>query len=76
MQEMKGMLEKEAKKFYEELDKLKIDSFKTLNSNFVKTFHSEEDKKPRKPRTLKVKEEKTSSGITTTNNELLELAKE
>jgi hypothetical protein len=76
MQEMKSMLEKEAKKFYEELDELKVDSFKTLNSNFVKTLRPEGEKKPRKPRTVKVKEEKSVSGFTTTNNELLEIVKE
>ena len=76
MQEMKGMLEKEAKKFYEELDVLKVDSFKTLNSNFVKTLRPDDEKKPRKPRTPKVKDEKSSSGLTTTNNELLEIVKE
>jgi hypothetical protein len=76
MQEMKGVLEKEAKKFYEELDKLKVDSFKTLNSNFVKTLHPEEEKKHRKPRAPRIKEEKSVTGVTTSNNELLEFAKE
>jgi hypothetical protein len=36
MEEMKGVLEKEAKKFYEELDELKENSFKNLSENFVK----------------------------------------
>jgi hypothetical protein len=76
MQEMKGMLEKEAKRFYEDLDKLKVDSFKTLNSNFVKTLHPEMEKKQRKPRTVK-EETKPITGETGTNSEqLLEIAKE
>ena len=56
MQEMKGVLEKEAKKFYEELDELKINSIKNLNDNFVKVLHPESEKKPRKPRTSKINE--------------------
>lgn len=54
MQEMKGVLEKEAKKFYEELDELKINSFRNLNDNFVKALRPEGEKKVRKPRTAKV----------------------
>ncbi len=53
MQEMKSVLEKEAKKFYRELDELKINSFKNLNENFAKTLGSNEEKKPRKPRQKK-----------------------
>jgi hypothetical protein len=54
MQEMKGVLEKEAKKFYEELDELKINSIKTLNDNFVKVLRPDAEKKTRKPRTPRV----------------------
>ena len=64
MQEMKGVLEKEAKKFYEELDELRINSFQNLNDNFVKTLRPE-TKKPRKPRTVKTIE-KSVSGFTKT----------
>jgi hypothetical protein len=48
MEQMKGMLEQEALKFYEELDALKENSFKGLNDNFIKTIHPEKEKKPRK----------------------------
>lgn len=47
MQEMKNALEKEAQKFYEELDALKENSFKNLNAAFVKNLQDKE-KKPRK----------------------------
>jgi uncharacterized protein with von Willebrand factor type A (vWA) domain len=40
MEQMKGMLESEAKKFYEELDELKSNSFKKHNDNFVKELQS------------------------------------
>lgn len=56
MAEMKGMLEQEAKKFYEELDELKANSFKNINDNFVKNLHPESEKKEmrvRKPKTEK-----------------------
>jgi len=61
MEEMKGILEQEAKKFYKELDELKENSFKNLNDNFVKNLHPEEEKKPRKPRTPKIKEATNST---------------
>jgi len=48
MQEMKGILEIEAKKFYQELDELKENSFKKNNETFAKTL--EKPKTPRKPR--------------------------
>lgn len=51
MQEMKGLLEKEAKSFYQELDELKENSFKNLNNAFAKDL--EKPKTPRKPRTPK-----------------------
>jgi len=35
MEEMKGVLEKEANKFYKELDELKENSFKNLSENFI-----------------------------------------
>jgi len=46
MEEMKGMLEKEAKKFYEELDELRETSFNNISTQT-------EEKKVRKPRTPK-----------------------
>jgi len=55
MEEMKGVLEEEAKKFYKELDELKENSFKHLNDNFVNKLRGTE-KKARKPRQVKVKE--------------------
>lgn len=45
MQQMKGVLEKEVKKFYEELDELKMNSFKNLNAEFEKSLHTEAKKK-------------------------------
>jgi len=58
MNEMKGILEKEAKKFYEELDSLKENSFKNLNDNFVKNFQSGEKKTTtRKGRPSKISEQ-------------------
>jgi len=47
MEEMKSLLEKEAKKFYEELDELKDNSFKHLSDSFVKNLHSDEKKETR-----------------------------
>ena len=52
MQEMKGVLEIEAKKFYQELDELKENSFKNLNATFAKNL--EKPKTPRKPRKSKI----------------------
>lgn len=69
MQEMKSVLEKEAKKFYEELDELKINSFKNLNDSFAKSLRSEEDKKPRKPRQKKVVDTFPVKEIDSTNVE-------
>jgi len=48
MQEMRGILETEAKKFYQELDELKENSFKKNNETFTKTL--EKPKAARKPR--------------------------
>lgn len=53
MEEMKGVLENEAKKFYTELDELKENSFQKLNASFAKNLNT--PKKPRKPRTPKSK---------------------
>jgi hypothetical protein len=63
MQEMKGILEQEAKKFYQELDELKENSFKKNNDNFDKNLSKsktttkvtttktvDKPKTPRKPR--------------------------
>jgi len=46
MQDMKDMLEKEAKKFYTELDELKENSFKKNNTEFDKELNSKADNKP------------------------------
>jgi hypothetical protein len=73
MEQMKGMLETEAKKFYEELDELRSNSFKQRNDNFVKTLHPEGEKKQRKPRTPKEKTEITSSEPVDTTTTLLEI---
>lgn len=48
MEEMKGVLEKEAKKFYEELDELKENSFK----NLTEKQSEEKIKKERKPKPI------------------------
>jgi len=48
MQEMKGVLETEAKKFYQELDELRANSFKNNNNNFVKTLRPEGEKRHRR----------------------------
>ena len=51
MQEMKGILETEAKKFYQELDELKENSFKNLNATFAKNLDKPKAvRKPRPPR--------------------------
>lgn len=51
MAEMKGVLEKEAKKFYEELDELRLNSFNNLNADFERSLH--EEKKTKKERKSK-----------------------
>jgi phenylalanyl-tRNA synthetase alpha subunit len=48
MEEMKGVLEKEAKKFYEELDELKENSFKTLTNDLEKVTKKSGEKKESK----------------------------
>jgi hypothetical protein len=70
MQEMKSVLENEAKKFYEELDELKINSFKNLNNNFVKTLHTEDDKKSRKPKQNK---DSNNSALALSNAQSIEI---
>jgi hypothetical protein len=45
MAEMKKMLEEKAKKFYEELDELKENSFKKNSEEFVKTLQSQKEEK-------------------------------
>jgi phenylalanyl-tRNA synthetase alpha subunit len=57
MEQMKQMLENEAKKFYQELDELKEKSFKSLEQTPVKIDLSEKKKK-------KVVEPKPISGVT------------
>jgi len=68
MQEMKGILEKEAKKFYQELDELKENSFKKNNDDFDKNLDKAKttQRKPRAPRTSKtpVTEKKAISTVT------------
>jgi hypothetical protein len=56
MEEMKGVLEKEAKKFYEELDELKVNSFKNINDSFIKNLQGETGEKPVVKRGRKPKE--------------------
>ena len=52
MSEMKKTLEEQAKKFYEELDALKDNSFKNIGENFAKTLQEEDggEKKRGRPR--------------------------
>jgi len=70
MQEMKGMLEEEAKKFYLELDELKANSFKTSNSDFEKSLHQEGDKKTKK--TYQKKERVDSTPLVEENTQAKE----
>lgn len=53
MEQMKGMLESEAKKFYEELDELKTNSFKKRNDKFVKGLQNDDEKKQKKSKNQK-----------------------
>jgi len=69
MAEMKGVLEQEARKFYEELDELKINSFKNINENFVKTLRPEGEEKKRHRRTKAEIEAEKLANSTTTNTE-------
>lgn len=64
MNEMKGALEAEVLKFYEELDNFKSNSFKNLNDTFVKNLRPEGEKKETRGRKPKV----ISSGTTETQN--------
>lgn len=64
MAEMKKMLEEKAKKFYQELDELKENSFKKNNDDFVKSLQSEKEEKKRVGRPKK--DENTTEQ--TTNN--------
>ncbi len=63
MQEMKRMLEEKAKRFYEELDELKDNSFKKNSDEFVKTLQSQKDEKRRVGRPKK--EDSTAEQTTT-----------
>jgi len=89
MQEMKGILEEEAKKFYQELDELKENSFKKNNDNFDKTLDESKPaapkatadkpkqiRKPRAPRTPKKDAEKKSHSTVTEETEDIESIKE
>lgn len=48
MEEMKVLLENEAKKFYQELDELKENSFKNLNDKFVEEINGDNSTKEKK----------------------------
>jgi len=73
MQEMKGVLEKEAKKFYAELDELKENSFKNLNATFAKGLDKPKTpRKPRTPRTPKPTEAPLSTETVSEETETLE----
>lgn len=77
MQEMKGILEKEAKKFYQELDELKENSFKNVNDNFAKNLDKPKiSKTPRKPRVAKVEITPVVTKIVTEETESIGLSKE
>jgi len=70
MEEMKGVLEKEAKKFYEELDELKENSFKNLNATFEKNLRGEDIKNETRGRKKKIGDIiATVSGLTGTHVE-------
>jgi hypothetical protein len=58
MEEMKTALEKEARKFYEELDELKENSFKRVNENFVT---EKKETRGRKPKNLTAPESTDNS---------------
>lgn len=67
MAEMKKMLEEKAKKFYEELDELKENSFKKNSEEFVKTLQSQKEEKKRVGRPKK--EDGTTEETTTHTTE-------
>lgn len=75
MTAMKKNLEKEVQEYYEELDKLKENSFKNLNDNFERSLHPEGEKEKRHRRTkAEMEVEKTThmpstSGLTETTVE-------
>ena len=60
MAEMKGVLEKEAKKFYEELDELRQNSFNNLNADFERNLREEKKIK---------REKKSKNAIVSISNE-------
>jgi hypothetical protein len=63
---MKGSLEEEARKFYEEVDELKNNSFNTNNEAFVKTLQSQSTEKKRgRPS----KKEEPSTSVTETTQQ-------
>jgi len=70
MEEMKGVLEKEAKKFYEELDELKENSFKNLNANFEKSMRGEdtEEKKRHRRTKAEIEAERLANSTTTSTD--------
>lgn len=82
MEQMKGMLETEARKFYDELDELRNNSFKQHSDNFVKNLHPNNEKKETKGKKAKDKIDTTifkSPGVSITerdNVQLLEIEKE
>jgi hypothetical protein len=75
MQEMRGLLEKEAKSFYLELDELKENSFKNLNNAFAKNL--EKPKASRKPRTTKtILDTATETKTVSEETEIIESSKD
>jgi len=73
MQEMKSILEMEAKNFYAELDELKENSFKNLNATFAKSL--DKPKTPRKPRISKTTEASSPTETIKEETETLESSK-
>jgi len=67
MTAMRDNLEKEVKIYYEELDKLKENSFKNLNDNFEKSIHPDNEKEKRHRRTKAEMEVEKIVNSTTTN---------
>ena len=67
MAAMRNTLEKEVKEFYEELDEIKENSFKNLNTEFEKSLRPEGEEK-RHRSTKAEMEAKRLANITTTNS--------
>jgi hypothetical protein len=71
MEEMKNVLEQEAKKFYTELDALKENSFKNLNANYEKSLGDEESEEKKRHRRTKAEMElaKKEAGLISTSGD-------